>query len=426
MTITIPTRECRLKNVATINNDTLAEDTPPDFELQYVDIGNVDSSGELNALSTYRFADAPSRARRRVRDGDVIISTVRTYLQAIASVREPPDNMIVSTGFAVVRPRPNVLDPGFCIYALREPTFLAEVEKRSVGVSYPAINAVDLGNVPIRLPAIRDQRLIADYLDRETVALDRLVAQNQRIFNLLTEKRQALITRAVTRGLDPDVRIRNSGIAWLGGIPKHWKITRLKLVADVRTGLALGKKYRHLNLSEYPYLSVANVQDGHLDLSNVKTVQLAEREARSYMLRSGDVLMNEGGDEDKLGRGCVWREQIPTCLHQNHVFAVRPRAVRSEWLNLWISSQGARNYFESHAKKTTNLASISASNVKELPLPMPPQAEQDKIVAHVTDAKATLDEARSAVVHARDLLDERRSALIVAALAGAIDVECNS
>ena len=426
MTTPISTRECRLKNVATINDDTLTEDTPPDFELQYIDIGNVDSSGALSEIRTYRFADAPSRARRRVRDGDVIMSTVRTYLQAIAPMHEPPDNMIVSTGFAVVRPRRSIFDPRFCMYALREPTFLAEVERRSVGVSYPAISAADLGNVPIRLPAIRNQRIIAEYLDRKTAVLDRLTTENDSILRLLTEKRQALITHAVTRGLVPNLPIRNSGITWLGRIPAHWKTTRLKFVADIHTGLPLGKKYGRLYLSEYPYLSVANVQDGHLDLSNVKTIRLAKREAQSYMLRSGDVLMNEGGDEDKLGRGCIWRGQIAACLHQNHVFAVRPRAVRSEWLNLWTASQGAKGYFQSHAKRATNLASISARNVKELPLPLPPSDEQDEIVAHFTTASATLDDACAAAFRTKHLLDERRSALIAAAVTGRIDVERES
>ena len=131
----------RLKYAATINDEALGEDTKDEDEIRYVDISNVDSSGNLDQIAVLRFGEAPSRARRKVRDGDVIISTVRTYLQAIASIVHPPDNMVVSTGFAVVRPRRTVFDAGFCKYALRESSFLAKVEMRSVGVSYPAINA---------------------------------------------------------------------------------------------------------------------------------------------------------------------------------------------------------------------------------------------------------------------------------------------
>ena len=218
----------RLKYVATINDEALGEETDAEYELQYVDIGNVDSSGTIHEIATYRFADAPSRARRRVRDGDVIVSCVRTYLQAIAAIKNPPDNMIVSTGFAVVRPRPGVFDAAFGKYALREPAFLAEVELRSVGVSYPAINASDLGDISVPLPPTPNQRGIAGFLDRETARLDALVAAKERVLGLLAEKRRALITRAVTRGLDPNVTLRDSGIPWLGEIPAHWEIERTR------------------------------------------------------------------------------------------------------------------------------------------------------------------------------------------------------
>ena len=127
----------RLKYTATINDEALPEITDPDYELRYIDIGNVDSQGTIHDIVSYRFEAAPSRARRVVADGDVIVSTVRTYLQAIAPIENPPNNLIVSTGFAVVRPLNALLDREFCKYALREKHFLWEVESRSTGVSYP-------------------------------------------------------------------------------------------------------------------------------------------------------------------------------------------------------------------------------------------------------------------------------------------------
>jgi len=192
----------KLKYVATINDEALGEDTDADFEIEYVDISNVDSSGKIGELATYRFEDAPSRARRRVRDGDVIISTVRTYLQAIAQINRPSANLIVSTGFAVVRPRSDDFDARYCKYALREPAFLAEVEKRSVGVSYPAINASDLASIPVHVHPLPQQRAIADYLDRETAKLDALRDATERTIALLKERRSALIAAAVTGQID--------------------------------------------------------------------------------------------------------------------------------------------------------------------------------------------------------------------------------
>ena len=188
----------KLKYVADINVDTLGEDTDPDFEIRYVDIGNVESSGKISEVSAYRFEDAPSRARRRVRDGDVIISTVRTYLQAIVHIRNPPENMIASTGFSVIRPL-SEFDANYCKHVLREQRFLAEVEKRSVGVNYPAINAVDLANIPIHIHPLFQQRAIADYLDRETGRLDELADRTRETIALLKERRASLIAAAVHR-----------------------------------------------------------------------------------------------------------------------------------------------------------------------------------------------------------------------------------
>ena len=416
----------RLKYAATINDEALSDETDADYELQYVDIGSVDSLGNIHDIATYPFADAPSRARRRVRDGDVIISCVRTYLQAIAPVQDPPDNLIVSTGFAVVRPCAGVLDTAFGRYVLREPSFLAEVEKRSVGVSYPAVNASDLGDIPVHLPPEPDQRATADYLDRETARLDALVAVKERVLALLAEKRRAFITCAVTRGLDPRASLRDSGIPWLGEVPVHWTVTRLKFVACVRTGIALGKSFGNKLVREYPYLRVANVQDGYLDLAEVKSIAVPAEEAFLYHLRAGDVLMNEGGDADKLGRGAIWTGQISPCLHQNHVFAVRPRRISADWLSSWISSGIAKAYFESHAKRSTNLASISASNLSEMPLLKPPNHEQRGIVDHITRYTAKIDEVCKATKRTITLLKERRSALIAAAVTGQIDIRATS
>ena len=191
----------KLKYVANINDEVLEENTDPDLEILYVDIGNVDSSGRIGEVSTHRFEDAPSRARRRVRDGDVIISTVRTYLQAIAQIQNPHENMIASTGFAVVRPLPE-FDANYCKYVLRERKFLAEVEKHSVGVSYPAINAIDLASIPVHIHSLAQQRAIADYLDRETARLDELAAKTRETIALLKERRNALIAAAVTGQID--------------------------------------------------------------------------------------------------------------------------------------------------------------------------------------------------------------------------------
>lgn len=273
---------------------------------------------------------------------------------------------------------------------------------------------------------IDHQQAIADYLDRETAKIDGMIVAKERLLELLAEKRQALITHAVTRGLNPNAPLRDSGIPWLGKIPVHWVATRLKFIAEVRGGLTIGKNYGRSEVSEYFYLRVANVQDGVLDLSDISTVYVPESEAISCLLKYGDVLMNEGGDSDKLGRGCVWRDEISPCLHQNHVFAVRPNNVRSEWLNAWTSSEVAKSYFESRSKQSTNLASISATNIKELPVLLPSETEQCSIVAFIERETAKLDALKQVAERTISLLKERRSAFIAAAVVGKIDIPLNT
>lgn len=248
-----------------------------------------------------------------------------------------------------------------------------------------------------------------------------LLAAKQRLLDLLAEKRKAIIATAVTRGLDPKVKLRDSGVPWLGEIPAHWDVTRLKFIARVQTGIALGKSYTEAT-TEYAYLRVANVQDGFIDLTEVKTMPVPEREAASSTLRKGDVLMNEGGDADKLGRGAIWDGSISPCLHQNHVFALRPESVSSEWLSTWTGIGFSKAYFETRAKQSTNLASISSTNLLELPIAIPPDDEQSAIVAHIARETAKLDAVRAATERTIALLKERRSALIAAAVTGQLDV----
>ena len=341
-----------------------------------------------------------------------------------ALVRETAEDLVCGYHLALIRPRKQQMDGAFLFRCLQAKPVRVQLELAANGVTRFGIPKSDIGAMTLPVPPIAQQRAIADYLDRETARLDALVAAKERVLGLLAEKRRALITRAVTRGLDPRAPLRDSGIPWLGEIPSHWTPTRLKFVAEVRGGFALGKNYGSTSLVELPYLRVANVQDGHLDLTDVTTVMVPASEAATCMLQAGDVLMNEGGDADKLGRGAIWHAEISPCLHQNHVFAVRPNTHRilSVWLDAWTSSEGAKAYLESRAKQSTNLASISSTNIKEMPIPLPPRDEQAAIVERMKERCGQLDKLRTSTEATIALLKERRAALIAAAVTGQMDI----
>ena len=401
----------RLKYAATINDEALGEETDADYELQYVDIGNVDSAGTIHEIATHRFEDAPSRARRRVRDGDIIISCVRTYLQAISPIQEPPDNLIVSTGFAVVRPREGVLDAGFAKYALREPAFLAEVEMRSVGVSYPAINASDLAAIPVFLPPKNKQRGIADYLDRETARLDGLVAAKERVLGLLAEKRRALITRAVTRGLDPRAPLRDSGIPWLGEIPAHWEIERARWLFRERDNRS--------ETGEEELLTVSHLTG--VTLRSEKDVNMFEAETtEGYKIcLSGDLVINTlWAWMGAMGVSPVNGIVSPAYNVYQPGTRLEPAYV-DLMVRLPVFAQEVTRYSKGVWSSRLRLY---PEGFFEVFLPVPPLVEQREIVSSVAKELTKLDGLRSATERTIALLKERRAALIAAAVTGKLDV----
>lgn len=192
----------RLKYVAICNKRVLSEQTAPDYILDYVDIGNVTSSGEIVNTDCFEFKDAPSRARRVPGPETVIISTVRTYLRAIAFLNHPVDNLVVSTGFAVLEPHKD-LRARFLYYVLLSEYFIQRVIAESKGVGYPAISSTELMNIPIAFPKpIAEQDAIVAYIDAETAKIDDLILKYRREVELLSEYGDALISHAVTGKID--------------------------------------------------------------------------------------------------------------------------------------------------------------------------------------------------------------------------------
>lgn len=288
------------------------------------------------------------------------------------------------------------------------------------------LGAEELLTVPFSVPSRAEQDAIAEFLDFEVSKIDALIAEQEKLLALLAEKRQATISHAVTRGLDPTAPIKDSGIPWLGEVPVHWEVNRLKFVASVQTGIAKGKDTQGRRTIAVPYLRVANVQDGHLALDEVAMLDIEPEQLERYRLLPGDVLMNEGGDFDKLGRGAIWEGEIPDCIHQNHVFAVRPFGVTPHWLNAVTGSAYAQFYFMSRSKQSTNLASISSTNIMELPVVLPPGEEQAQILAFVGRVGERVESLSASARHAIEVLRERRGALISAAVTGKIDVRSAS
>lgn len=339
------------------------------------------------------------------RAGNLVINRMRAFQGALGIAGE---DGIVSPDYAVLQVAPEV-DARWLNYFLTSEATVATMSSlvRGIGgteagnVRTPRLNISDLQSMTAPLGSAIQQRTTADYLDHETARIDTLVEEQQRLIEMLRERRAAAIA----------TRLES-----LGGM------TRLKHVSTVQTGVTLSGE-GDLTDPEWPYLRVANVQIGYVDLQEIKTVRVPPDKAAMSMLRPGDVLMTEGGDIDKLGRGALWRGELPDTLHQNHIFAVRPdKTLDSEFLVYWLDGPVARTYFRTTAKQTTNLAGTNKWTLGNLPVPAPPLNEQRRLVETLDEQTAQIDTLIAETERFVELSRERRAALITAAVTGHIDV----
>jgi|LakMenEpi03Aug12_release.lakeMendotaPanAssembly.Ray.scaffolds.fasta_scaffold34907_3 type I restriction enzyme S subunit len=329
----------------------------------------------------------------------------------------------IRSSYVVLEPSKDVA-PGYFQYLFKSHQYINALRATSDFIrDGQDLNFDNFCGVALPLIPLQEQTAIACFLTWATNRLDRAIRAKRRIIALLNEQKQAIIHRAVTRGLDPSVPLRDSGISWLGEIPEHWEVRRLKGLATVQTGITLGKDYGSSPISQYPYLRVANVQSDRLDLRNVKHVAVPEVEAKRSTLMHGDVLMTEGGDIDKLGRGCLWSGELAGCLHQNHVFAVRcSSGLIPGFLVALMGSAHGRGYFQITAKQTTNLASTNSTTLKVFPLLLPEIQEQQKILSFIDGETQHFSRAITDTEREITLLREYRTRLITDVVTGNLDV----
>jgi type I restriction enzyme S subunit len=296
------------------------------------------------------------------------------------------------------------------------------------GTTVESLESDLVADTEIAMPPLLEQRAIADYLDRETARLDGLVAAKERALGLLAEKRRALITRAVTRGLDPRAPLRDSGIPWLGEIPAHWDALRLKHLLKAQKGsIKTGPFGSQLHLSE--------MQEGQIKVYNQKTVidrdiaggddYISKQkfdELRSFEVFPGDLLVTTRGT---IGRCMVVPEQagrgiLHPCLMR---IQLADNRALNDYIEMLIEDSGQVLDQLRIVSNATTIDVIYSESLKEVWLAVPPIPEQRAIVAHIAAETAKLDALRSATERTIALLKERRTALIAAAVTGRLDVQ---
>ncbi len=348
----------------------------------------------------------------RVRAGDVTYNKMWTSKGAFGVVGKEQDGFAATSEYPLFAPRNGALVPDYLGQVFARPHFWEAARALCRGTTQRArLNPRDFLRLEVILPQPAAQRRIVDALR----VMDDAIRASEEVLERTRAFKKALAHELLTRGLPGrHQRFKDSP---LGEIPAGWEVKKLGEVAYVQTGMAKNKDRHAQGTIEVPYLRVANVQDGFVDLTELKTIRVQPRDVKRHGLQSGDVLMTEGGDNDKLGRGCVWDATVSPCIHQNHVFAVRCKdRLKPQFLALHAASPRGRKYFQDASKQTTNLASVNATQLRALPVPLPSEEEQDALVellAGVTDTYGSRLSWKDTLLKQRDLL---RDAFLAGAL----------
>lgn len=337
---------------------------------------------------------------KRALTGDTLIS-VRA---PVGEVNRADREYAIGRGLAAIRATESNAD--FLYQALQR--WRWSLQQVAQGTTFDAITARHFAQLHVAVPPTEEQAVITHILD----AVDMAIEHTRQVVEMAQVLDHSLLHTLLELGLE--------GSKLKSKRPAHWQIKRVDEVAEVGSGVTLGKDISGFKYVELPYLRVANVQDGHLNLSVVKTVKVRLDEVERYRLEFGDVLMTEGGDIDKLGRGTLWEGQIPECLHQNHIFRVRAnRAVLDpRFFAYVVESDIAKGYFMRVAKRTTNLASTNKTQVRAFRFPIPPVGEQKQIADIIAASKSKIQ----GLVQKKKALQQLKRALMHDLLTGNVRV----
>ena len=406
-----------------VNESTLPETTDPDLEFRYIEIGAVNSGDLVEPPAIIRFSAAPSRARRIVKGGDTIVSTVRTYLKAVWYAEDPGDNLICSTGFAVLTPKQGTV-PKFASYVAQSAPFTDQVTAESVGIAYPAIGEKKLGDLRIGLPPPEEQTAIVRYLDEADQQIQAYLSAKKKLIALLAEQRQAVIHQAVTRGLDPNVRLKPSGVEWLGEVPEHWETVKIQDLASRKA-----KSFTDGDWIESPYITTEGIrliQTGnigvgrYLEKSYRYISEKTFEELHCTEVTRNDILICRLGEP--VARACAAPDLGRRMITSVDVCVVKVR----EDLNtkFAIYSMASRQYLSwvGSLVRGSTRDRISRFMLSKFGMPFPPQNEQNEIVDHLEKVTAAIEATIDQAERQTALMEEYRTRLIADVVTGKLDV----
>ena len=403
----------RLKYFVRVRADKLFE--KPE-NLPYLGLENIESwTGRILLENQPESVDSTISM---FKPGDVLFGKLRPYLAKAARIQF---DGVCTTELLVLQPSLDC-DQNYLFYSMLSQEFIRWIDSSTYGTKMPRASPEQVKNCGIGIPPLPEQQAIADFLDRETAEIDALVTKKEKLIELLQEKRAALISHAVTKGLDTNVPMKDSGVEWLGEIPVEWEVLVIKRQFSVQLGKMLQNNPESPKDELAPYLRVANITWNGVDLSDVKEMWFSPCDKERFNLREFDLLVSEGGD---VGRSALWRRELDTCYIQNAINRVRSRGKDlTRFLYYWLYTLKEAGYLDMLCSKAT-ISHFTAEKVQEVPAVLPPLSEQQAIADFLDRETAKIDALVAKIREGIGLLKEYRTALISAAVTGKIDVRSN-
>jgi type I restriction enzyme, S subunit len=350
-----------------------------------------------------------------VQAGDIVLNSMNLV---IGSVGQSKELGVTSSVYIIYYPRNNNVSAEYYHYLFRNKSWQKTLGRLGKGIMElrESINSDALKIEPVPIPPLIQQKKIVSYLDQKTIMIDEIINKKQKLIELLQEKRTAVINNAVTKGLDPKIKLINSGISWIGNIPEKWEIKRLK---DVSSYCSRGSSPEYTeDESKYKFINQSCIRDGFLDLEKIKYSLSASQKGN---VKKGDILINSTGT-GTLGRLSVFNES-EEYFADTHVTIYRPSKINSSFAMYLIQNPAWQNYlYASSVTGSTNQIELSRNKFLEIPVILPSVNEQKEIVFFLDDMVKKYDKALTYTQQSIELLQEFKNSLISNVVTGKIKI----
>lgn len=348
-------------------------------EIPWATPTDITSTEGNEIISTERCISQSGLKQSTLVPENSILMTSRATIGAAKINRVP---MAINQGFAALVPKLGyVYEYLFHLIDILKPTLV----RLSAGTTFLEVSRREINKILVRIPVEDEQRRIAAVLKLAEDSITKAKAELKASWDLKRSLLHSLFEEGPTkaRGMFKS--------KWVN-CPEHWTIKRLKSFARVSSGFTMGRDLSRNETVTVPYVTVINVKEGRFGLENIGTIAIKKQELETDLLIYGDVLMTEGGDRDKLGRGAMWRNEIAPCSYQNHIFRVRlnQEEYKPELFHFLIQTYQAKSYFYAHAKQTSNLCTINSRELKNWHVPIPPMHEQERMIEMLEIAEKQL------------------------------------